>query len=75
MLPPAAIGLPVLFGLAVLPPEMLLRILRLLDVASVVALTAVSRDLRAATEDPSLWRHLFHRDFRGMIRLPITFSC
>ncbi|KAG5267480.1 hypothetical protein AALO_G00222230 [Alosa alosa] len=60
-----AMGLPVLFGLPVLPPEMLLRILRLLDVPSVVALSAVTRDLRVTTEDPSLWRHLFHRDFRA----------
>ncbi|XP_012696828.1 F-box only protein 7 [Clupea harengus] len=60
-----AMGLPELFGLPVLPLEMLLRILRLLDVASVNALSAVSRDLRSATEDPSLWRHIFHRDFRA----------
>ena len=65
-------GLPELFGLPVLPLEMLLRILRLLDVASVNALSAVSRDLRSATEDPSLWRHIFHRDFRGKMTIPIA---
>ncbi|XP_030638826.1 F-box only protein 7 [Chanos chanos] len=58
-----AMGLPALFGLPVLPPELLLRILRLLDVVSLVALSAVSRDLRVASEDPSLWRYLCHRDF------------
>lgn len=61
----AALGLPALFGLAVLPPELLLRVLRLLDVVSLVALSAVCRDLNVATHDPSLWRHLLHRDFRG----------
>lgn len=61
-----AMGLPLLFGLPVLPPELLVRVLRLLDVASVVALSSVSRGLRVATEDPSLWRHLYHRDFRTL---------
>lgn len=61
----SALGLPALFGLAVLPPELLLRVLRLLDVTSLVSLSAVCRDLNAATQDPSLWRHLLHRDFRG----------
>ncbi|KAA0720838.1 F-box only protein 7 [Triplophysa tibetana] len=59
-----ALGLPALFGLAVLPPELLLRVLRLLNVTSLVSLSAVCRDLNAATQDPSLWRHLLHRDFR-----------
>ncbi|XP_016367585.1 F-box only protein 7-like isoform X2 [Sinocyclocheilus rhinocerous] len=59
-----ALGLPALFGLAVLPPELLLRVLRLLDVVSLVSLSAVCRDLTVATHDPSLWRHLLHRDFR-----------
>lgn len=59
-----ALGLPALFGLAVLPPELLLRVLRLLDVVSLVSLSAVCRDLNVATHDPSLWRHLLHRDFR-----------
>lgn len=59
-----ALGLPALFGLAVLPPELLLRVLRLLDVSSLVSLSAACRDLNVATQDPSLWRHLLHRDFR-----------
>ncbi|XP_067246898.1 F-box only protein 7 [Chanodichthys erythropterus] len=63
-----ALGLPALFGLAVLPPELLLRVLRLLDVVSLVSLSAVCRDLNVATHDPSLWRHLLHRDFR--VRFP-----
>ncbi|XP_016370261.1 F-box only protein 7-like [Sinocyclocheilus rhinocerous] len=59
-----ALGLPALFGLAVLPPELLLRVLRLLDVVSLVSLSAVCRDLNVATHDPSLWRHLLpDRDF------------
>ncbi|XP_067283747.1 F-box only protein 7 [Pseudorasbora parva] len=62
-----ALGLPALFGLAVLPPELLLRVLRLLDVVSLVSLSAVCRDLNNATHDPSVWRHLLHRDFRGRI--------
>ncbi|NP_001020670.1 F-box only protein 7 [Danio rerio] len=59
-----ALGLPLLFGLPVLPPELLLRLLRLLDVRSLVSLSAVCRHLNTATHDASLWRHLLHRDFR-----------
>ncbi|XP_051976695.1 F-box only protein 7-like [Xyrauchen texanus] len=59
-----ALGLPALFGLPVLPPELLLRVLRLLDADSLISLSAVCRDLNAATHDPSIWRHLLHRDFR-----------
>ncbi|XP_066526106.1 F-box only protein 7 isoform X2 [Hoplias malabaricus] len=62
------LGLPALFGLAVLPPELLLRILRLLDVHSVILLSAVCTHLHSATQDPTLWRHLLHRDFRVCIR-------
>ncbi|KAM9327337.1 F-box only protein 7 isoform 2-T2 [Pholidichthys leucotaenia] len=58
-----AMALPVAFGLAALPPELLLRILRLLDVQSVVRLSLVSRHLNAATADATLWRHLYRRDF------------
>ncbi|XP_068611412.1 F-box only protein 7 [Brachionichthys hirsutus] len=57
-----AMGLPV-FGLAVLPPELLLRVLSLLDVSSVGRLSSVSRHFYAATADSMLWRHLFRRDF------------
>ncbi|XP_062860109.1 F-box only protein 7 [Trichomycterus rosablanca] len=63
-----ALGLPALFGLAALPPELLLRILRLLDVHSLLALSTVCRHLNTAAHDPSLWRHLLHRDFRVCIR-------
>ncbi|KAL7857764.1 hypothetical protein AOLI_G00178660 [Acnodon oligacanthus] len=63
-----ALGLPALFGLAVLPPELLLRILRLLDVHAVLSLSAVCTHLHSATQDPTLWRHLMHRDFRVCIR-------
>ncbi|XP_033889207.2 F-box only protein 7-like [Acipenser ruthenus] len=60
-----ALDLPDVFGLAVLPPELKLRVLRLLDVRSVVSLSAVSQDLNTATSDPSLWRFLYLRDFRN----------
>ncbi|XP_040886513.1 F-box only protein 7 isoform X2 [Toxotes jaculatrix] len=58
-----AMALPVAFGLAALPPELLLRVLRLLDVCSVVRLSSVCRHLSVATADSTLWRHLFRRDF------------
>ncbi|XP_053199973.1 F-box only protein 7 isoform X2 [Scomber japonicus] len=58
-----AMALPVAFGLAALPPELLLRVLRLLDVRSVVRLSAVCRHFHASTVDSSLWRHLCRRDF------------
>ncbi|XP_071358161.1 F-box only protein 7 isoform X2 [Trachinotus anak] len=58
-----AMALPVAFGLAALPPELLLRVLRLLDVRSVVRLSSVCRHFNVATADSSLWRHLYRRDF------------
>lgn len=64
--PSAALGLPALFGLAALPPELLLRIMRLLDVSSLLMLSEVCRHLHSATHDASLWKHLLHRDFRGI---------
>uniref|UniRef100_A0A3Q3A3S4 F-box protein 7 n=1 Tax=Kryptolebias marmoratus TaxID=37003 RepID=A0A3Q3A3S4_KRYMA len=60
-----AMALPMAFGLSVLPPELLLRVLRLLDVRSVVRLSAVSRHFNAAAADSMLWRHLYRRDFTG----------
>ncbi|KAK3525775.1 hypothetical protein QTP70_007534 [Hemibagrus guttatus] len=59
-----ALGLPALFGLAVLPPELLLRIMRLLDVPSILKLSEVCRRLHSATQDASLWKHFVNRDFR-----------
>ncbi|KAK0142700.1 F-box only protein 7 [Merluccius polli] len=61
----AAMALPPAFGLCVLPPELLLRVLRLLDAPSLVALSATNRRLRGVAADSTLWRHLFFRDFRG----------
>ncbi|KAK2859236.1 hypothetical protein Q5P01_003856 [Channa striata] len=58
-----AMALPVAFGLAALPPELLLRVLRLLDVRSVVRLSSVCRHFNIATADSTLWRHLYLRDF------------
>ncbi|KAJ3612412.1 hypothetical protein NHX12_020688 [Muraenolepis orangiensis] len=61
----AAMALPPVFGLCVLPPELLLRVLRQLDASSLVALSAVNSRLRSAAADSTLWRHLYVRDFRG----------
>ncbi|XP_056132952.1 F-box only protein 7 [Lampris incognitus] len=59
-----AMALPAAFGLCALPPELLLRVLRLLDVRSLVTLSSVNKQFYSATEDSSLWRHMYHRDFR-----------
>lgn len=60
-----AMALPPAFGLCVLPPELLLRVLRLLDAPSLVALSATNRRLHGVAADFTLWRHLYVRDFRG----------
>lgn len=65
-----AMNLPAVFGLTVLPPELLLRVLRLLDAGSVLSLSGTCRELYGAAADPSLWRHLYHRDFRDQINRP-----
>lgn len=65
---PLVLNLPDVFGLVVLPLELKLRILRLLDVRSVLALSAVCHDLLIASNDPLLWRCLYLRDFRGDLR-------
>ncbi|KAK7896756.1 hypothetical protein WMY93_022081 [Mugilogobius chulae] len=59
-----AMALPVAFGLAALPPELLLRVLRLLDVHSLTRLSVVSRHFLNTTSDLTLWKHLYLRDFR-----------
>ncbi|KAM4748700.1 F-box only protein 7 [Rhinophrynus dorsalis] len=61
------LNLPDVFGLIVLPLELKLRIFRLLDVRSLLSLSACCRDLLADTGDPSLWRFLYMRDFRDPI--------
>lgn len=60
-----AMALPVAFGLAALPPELFLRVVRLLDVRSVVRLSSVCRRFSVSTADSSLWRRLYRRDFSG----------
>uniref|UniRef100_A0A8C5UET8 F-box protein 7 n=1 Tax=Malurus cyaneus samueli TaxID=2593467 RepID=A0A8C5UET8_9PASS len=60
-----ALNLPDVFGLVVLPLELKLRILRLLDVRSLLSLSAVCRDLYTASSDQLLWRFMYLRDFRG----------
>ncbi|XP_045146469.1 F-box only protein 7 isoform X1 [Echinops telfairi] len=61
-----ALNLPDAFGLLVLPLELKLRIFRLLDVRSVLSLSAVCRDLFIASNDQLLWRYLLLRDFPGI---------
>ncbi|KAM4675103.1 F-box only protein 7 isoform 1-T2 [Discoglossus pictus] len=61
------LDLPDVFGLVVLPLELKLRIFRLLDVQSILSVSASCRDLWADTGDRSLWRFLYMRDFRDPI--------
>ncbi|KAJ7330165.1 hypothetical protein JRQ81_016339 [Phrynocephalus forsythii] len=62
-----ALNLPDVFGLVVLPLELKLRILRLLDVRSLLSLSAVCRDLYTASNDQLLWRFIYLRDFRDPV--------
>lgn len=67
-----------MFGLVVLPLELKLRIFRLLDVRSLISLSAVCRDLYTASNDQLLWRFMYLRDFRGNVvahLFLVTFSC
>lgn len=59
-----AMDLPVVFGLPALPPELLFRVFRLLDVRSIMRLSAVSKHFHNTMSDSTLWKHLFLRDFR-----------
>lgn len=61
-----ALNLPDVFGLVVLPLELKLRIFRLLDIRTLVSLSAVCRDLYTASNDQLLWRFIYLRDFRGI---------
>ncbi|KAL2309283.1 hypothetical protein Nmel_005475 [Mimus melanotis] len=73
-----ALNLPDVFGLVVLPLELKLRIFRLLDVRSLISLSAVCRDLYTASNDQLLWRFMYLRDFRGNVKAHlflITLSC
>ncbi|NXI42338.1 FBX7 protein, partial [Galbula dea] len=65
-----ALNLPDVFGLVVLPLELKLRIFRLLDVRSLISLSAVCRDLYTASNDQLLWRFIYLRDFRDPIARP-----
>ncbi|XP_015283056.1 PREDICTED: F-box only protein 7 [Gekko japonicus] len=65
-----ALNLPDVFGLVVLPLELKLRILRLLDVRSLICLSAVCRDLYTAANDQLLWRFVYLRDFRDPVSRP-----
>ncbi|GAA6101395.1 F-box only protein 7-like isoform X1 [Tachysurus ichikawai] len=58
-----ALGLPALFGLTVLPPELLLSIMGLLNFPSIIKLSEVCRYLHSFTQDASLWKHFVYRDF------------
>lgn len=59
-----AMALPVAFGLSALPPELLLRVLRLLDIHSLTRLSVVNKHFHNTTSDSTLWKHLFLRDFK-----------
>uniref|UniRef100_A0A8D0DQ29 F-box only protein 7 n=1 Tax=Salvator merianae TaxID=96440 RepID=A0A8D0DQ29_SALMN len=65
-----ALNLPDVFGLVVLPLELKLRIFRLLDVRSIISLSAVCRDLCVAANDQLLWRFIYLRDFRDPVARP-----
>ncbi|XP_057243041.1 F-box only protein 7 [Malurus melanocephalus] len=65
-----ALNLPDVFGLVVLPLELKLRIFRLLDVRSLLSLSAVCRDLYTASNDQLLWRFMYLRDFRDPVVRP-----
>ncbi|XP_030401059.1 F-box only protein 7 isoform X1 [Gopherus evgoodei] len=65
-----ALNLPDVFGLVVLPLELKLRIFRLLDIRSLLSLSAVCRDLYTASNDQLLWRFMYLRDFRDQISRP-----
>ncbi|KYO36412.1 F-box only protein 7 [Alligator mississippiensis] len=65
-----ALNLPDVFGLVVLPLELKLRIFRLLDIRTLVSLSAVCRDLYTASNDQLLWRFIYLRDFRDPIARP-----
>ncbi|KAM3926605.1 F-box only protein 7 isoform 1-T2 [Leptodactylus fuscus] len=62
-----ALDLPDVFGLVVLPPELKLRIFRLLDIRTILSLGSTCKKLHEDTEDQSLWRFLCRRDFRRVI--------
>ncbi|KAG8438706.1 hypothetical protein GDO86_005048 [Hymenochirus boettgeri] len=62
------LNLPDFFGLLVLPLELKVRIFRLLDVHSLVYLSATCKELLAEIEDPLLWRFLCIRDFRVSVQ-------
>ncbi|KAM7181950.1 F-box only protein 7 isoform 2-T2 [Macrochelys suwanniensis] len=65
-----ALNLPDVFGLVVLPLELKLRIFRLLDIRSLLSLSAVCRDLNTASNDQLLWRFIYLRDFRDQTARP-----
>ncbi|EMP33172.1 F-box only protein 7 [Chelonia mydas] len=66
----SALNLPDVFGLVVLPLELKLRIFRLLDIRSLLSLSAVCRDLYTASNDQLLWRFIYLRDFRDQTARP-----
>ncbi|KAM9824093.1 F-box only protein 7 [Neosynchiropus ocellatus] len=59
-----ALCLPAAFGLTSLPPEVLLRILRMLDVQSLVRLSGVCKHLNTWASDSMLWRYMCYRDIK-----------
>ncbi|KAM8884193.1 F-box only protein 7 isoform 1-T2 [Synchiropus picturatus] len=59
-----ALCLPAAFGLTLVPPEVLLRILRMLDVQSLVRLSGVCKHLNTWASDSMLWRYMCYRDLK-----------
>lgn len=66
-----ALNLPDVFGLVVLPLELKLRIFRLLDVDSILALSSTCRDLNTDLNDKLLWRFLYIQDFKDPFTKPL----
>ncbi|XP_072174133.1 F-box only protein 7-like [Diadema setosum] len=59
------LGLPALNGLMAMLPEMQLKILSYLNVASLITMTTVCKHFHTLANDMTLWRQLVLRDFGG----------
>ena len=57
------LGLPEVGTFSSLFPELKLLVCRTLDLKSLLALSAASKELHALCQDPYLWKHLLLRDF------------
>ena len=57
------LGLPEVGTFSSLFPELKLLVCRTLDLKSLLALSAASKELHALCQDPYLWKYLLLRDF------------